>query len=138
MPKLVLWHFEVSKINFRGSIETGILGLAGFLLPGSGSLGALFNARNSCPTEGLRRVCALTIFLFSSLFFTNVAFNHIASFFAWSIFAVTIAAVSARSEAAVALRMAKTSGILSSRPSCRSTWWLSRKFLRTRICWQDW
>jgi hypothetical protein len=83
-------------------IETGILGLAGFFVTCIGALGALFTARNSCPTEGLRRVCALTIFLFSSLFFTNVAFNHTASFFAWSIFAVTIAAVSGRSEAVVA------------------------------------
>ena len=83
-------------------IETGILGLAGFFVTWIGLLAALFDARNNCLTEDLRRVCVLSMFLISSLFFLNVVFNHTASYFAWSIFAVTIAATSARSEAVVA------------------------------------
>jgi len=83
-------------------LETGILGFAGFLVTCIGALCALFTARSDCSTEGLRRVCILTMFLLGTLFSTNVVFNHTASFFAWSIFAVTIAATSARSEAAVA------------------------------------
>jgi hypothetical protein len=83
-------------------IETGILGLAGFFVTWIGLLVALFDARNNCLTEDLRRVCGLSIFLISSLFFLNVVFNHTASYFAWSIFAVTIAATSARSEAVMA------------------------------------
>ena len=83
-------------------IETGILGLAGFFVTCIGALATLFYARNNCLTEGLRRVCVLSMFLIGSLFFLNVVFNHTASFFAWSIFAVTIAATSARSEAVMA------------------------------------
>jgi hypothetical protein len=83
-------------------IETGILGLAGFFVTWIGLHVALFDARKDCLTEGLRRVCVLSMFLIGSLFFLNVVFNHTALFFAWSIFAVTIAATSARSEAIVA------------------------------------
>jgi hypothetical protein len=83
-------------------IETGILGLAGFFVTWIGVFRALFDARNDCLTDGLRRVCVLSMFLIGSLFFLNVVFNHTALFFAWSIFAVTIAATSARSEAIVA------------------------------------
>jgi hypothetical protein len=85
----------------RVVLETGILGLAGFVVTCIGALGALFYARNDCLTEGHRRICILSMFLIGSLFFTNVVFNHIASYFAWTIFAVTIAATSARSEAVV-------------------------------------
>jgi len=83
-------------------METGILGLAGFFVTWIGLSRALFDARNDCLNEGLRRVCVLSMFLIGTLFFLNVVFNHTASFFAWSIFAVTIAATSARSEAVVA------------------------------------
>jgi O-antigen ligase/polysaccharide polymerase Wzy-like membrane protein len=86
----------------RVILETGILGLAGFFITWMGLLVCMFNARNALLTEGLRRVCVLSIFLVSYLFFTNVAFNHTASFFAYWIFAVTIAATSARNEAVVA------------------------------------
>jgi hypothetical protein len=83
-------------------LETGVLGLAGFFVTWIGLLVALFDARNNCLTQGLRRVCVLSMFLICTLFFLNVVFNHTASFFAWSIFAVTIAATSTRSETVVA------------------------------------
>jgi O-Antigen ligase len=83
-------------------IETGILGLAGFFITWMGLVLGMFNARNNSLSDGLRRVCVLSMFVICMLFFQNVVFNHTASFFAWWILAVTIAATSARSEAVVA------------------------------------
>jgi hypothetical protein len=92
--------------NFEGQfprlvLETGILGLAGFVVTCIGALGTLFYARNDCLAEGHRRICLLSMFLIGIVFSTNVVFNHTASFFVWAIFVVTIAATSARREAVV-------------------------------------
>lgn len=73
-------------------METGLVGLIGFLITCAGTLYALFSTRHEIVNEGLRRVFVLSAFLVGSLFYTNVAFNHIASYFAWMVVAVTLAA----------------------------------------------
>jgi O-antigen ligase len=80
-------------------VETGLLGLIGFLVTSAGTIYVLLRARKSVSDEGLRRVFVLSAFLVASFFFTNVAFNHFASYFAWMIVAVTLAAASGPIEA---------------------------------------
>jgi O-antigen ligase len=75
-------------------METGLLGLSGFLITCAGTLYVIFATRRQIANEGLRRVLVLSAFLVGTLFYTNVAFNHIASFFAWVIVAITLASAS--------------------------------------------
>lgn len=87
-----LGHFEYQFP--RLVLETGLIGLAGFLITCAGTLYVMFDTRRKTMDEGLRRVFVLSAFLVGSYFYTNVAFNHFASFFAWMIVAVTLAAAS--------------------------------------------
>jgi hypothetical protein len=75
-------------------IETGLVGLLGFLVTCVGTLYVLFQVRQMVTDEGLRRILVLSAFLVASFFFTNVVFNHFASFFTWIIVAITLASVS--------------------------------------------
>lgn len=75
-------------------IETGLVGLVGFLVTCAGTLYVLFRVRQTVMDEGLRRVFVLSAFLVASFFFTNVVFNHFASFFTWVIVAITLASAS--------------------------------------------
>jgi hypothetical protein len=72
-------------------METGLIGLVGFLLVCAGILYLLFQKRRKLQDEGLRRVFVLSAFIIASYFYINVAFNHIASYFAWLIVTVTLA-----------------------------------------------
>ncbi len=83
------WQFP------RLVLETGLIGLAGFLITCIGTIYVIFKTRARISDEGLRRVFVLSAFLAGSLFYTNVVFNHIASFFAWIIVAVTLASSTA-------------------------------------------
>ncbi len=75
-------------------VETGLVGLLGFLMTCAGTLYVLFRVRQTVIDEGLRRVFVLGAFVVGSFFFTNVVFNHFASFFAWVIVAITLASAS--------------------------------------------
>jgi len=75
-------------------IETGLIGLLGFLMTCVGTLYVFFQVRRTVIDEGLRRVFVLGAFVVGSFFFTNVVFNHFASFFAWVIVAITLASAS--------------------------------------------
>jgi O-antigen ligase len=81
-------------------METGLVGLIGFLVICAGTVYVLFRIRRHVDDEGLRRVLVLTAFTAASYFYTNVAFNHIASYLAWLIVAVSLA--SATNSVAVA------------------------------------
>ena len=82
------WQFP------RLVLETGLIGLAGFLITCVGTIYVIFETRKRIPDESLRRIFVLSAFLVGSFFYTNVAFNHIASFFAWIIVTITLAAAS--------------------------------------------
>jgi O-antigen ligase len=84
-----LGHFESQYA--RIVMETGLIGLVGFLILSIGSVYALFGTRRMITDEGLRRIFVLSAFLVGSLFFTNVVFNHFASYFAWMIMPLTLA-----------------------------------------------
>jgi O-antigen ligase len=75
-------------------VETGLVGLLGFLMTCAGTLYVLFRVRQTVIDEGLRRVFVLSVFVIASFFFTNVVFNHFASFFTWVIVAITLASAS--------------------------------------------
>src|SRR5207248_2545691 len=75
-------------------VETGFVGLLGFMVTCVGTLYVLFRVRRTVMDEGLRRVFVLSAFLVGSFFFTNVVFNHFASFFAWLIVSITLASAS--------------------------------------------
>ena len=64
-------------------LETGVLGLIGFLIICYGTLRCLFVAAKRTHDDALRSSILVTILLVGSLFFLNVVFNHVASFFAW-------------------------------------------------------
>jgi len=75
-------------------VETGLVGLLGFLMTCAGTLYVLFRVRQTVIDEGLRRVFVLSVFVIASFFFTNVVFNHFASFFTWVIVTITLASAS--------------------------------------------
>ena len=75
-------------------METGLIGLVGFLVICAGILYLLFQKRRELHDEGLRRIFVLSAFIIASYFYINVAFNHIASYFAWVIVTVTLASAS--------------------------------------------
>jgi O-antigen ligase len=75
-------------------VETGLIGLLGFLMTCVGTLYVFFQVRRTVMDEGLRRVFVLSVFVIASFFFTNVVFNHFASFFTWVIVAITLASAS--------------------------------------------
>jgi len=77
-------------------MDTGILGLLGFLVICLGALGSLQAAKRNALTESERSVQLATQLLLASMFYTNVVFNHTASAFAWLIFAATLASAGAR------------------------------------------
>lgn len=72
-------------------IETGILGLAGFLMICTGAILTLQLAKRDASTKAERSILITTQLLLLSIFFTNIIFNHTASAFAWLIF-VAVAA----------------------------------------------
>jgi len=75
----------------RVVMESGFLGLAGFLVVCAGALLALQSARREGATSEERSVLLATQLLLLPLFYSNVIFNHIASAFVWMLFAVVLA-----------------------------------------------
>lgn len=72
-------------------LETGIIGLIGYLITVVGVVSCLLEERRLSRDGAARRIVALTLFLVASFFYINVVFNHISSFFAWTVFAMTMA-----------------------------------------------
>ncbi len=93
-------------------VETGFVGLLGFMITCGGTLYVLFQARSIVIDEGLRRVFVLSAFIVASFFFTNVVFNHFASFFAWVLVAITLASAS-QARAVKGVASYKSTGAMS-------------------------
>ena len=72
-------------------METGAIGVLGFLIVSGGLLGTLFRAQRFTPEAALRRsiICGSILILW--LMYSNIIFDHVASFFVWSIAALLIA-----------------------------------------------
>jgi hypothetical protein len=75
----------------RVILETGVLGLAGFLMICAGAILALQNSKKGMSNSRMRATLLATQLLLACLFYTNVVFNHTASAFAWLIFAAVMA-----------------------------------------------
>jgi hypothetical protein len=91
---------QLDFVNFEGQfarlvMETGVVGLAGFLVVSIGSVLALQTARRHAAADDKAALFA-TQLLLVSMFYTNVAFNHTASAFLWMIFAAVLAAFTKR------------------------------------------
>jgi uncharacterized membrane protein len=78
-------------------METGALGLLGFLIVVGGLMVTLYRAQRDTPDPPLRRSIITGLVLIGWLLYGNVIFDHVASFFVWSIAAVLLA----RAEASV-------------------------------------
>jgi hypothetical protein len=99
-------------------METGILGLIGFLMICIGAISTLQFAKQSVATQSERSVLLATQLLLISMFYTNVIFNHTASAFTWLIFVIALAG-SKESHTAVNLGNTNERG--------NNSWLLSRK-----------
>jgi hypothetical protein len=75
----------------RMIMETGIVGLFGYLIIGTGAILAL-QAEKFTATRGLRTVLLATQLFLLAIFYTAGIFNHTGAAFAWFIFAAVLAA----------------------------------------------
>jgi hypothetical protein len=74
-------------------LETGVLGVLGFITVCSGAICSLQLARRSQEDRRARAVLLSTQVLLGCMFYTNVVFNHTASTFAWMLFAAVMASL---------------------------------------------
>ena len=81
-------------------METGALGLAGFLVICAGAILALQAAKREANSAGERAMFLATQLLLLPMFYTNIVFNHTASAFAWMIFAGVVGAKGSAGERA--------------------------------------
>lgn len=72
-------------------METGALGLVGFLIVCWGLLTTLYRAQRETANPALRRSIITALVLIAWLLYSNVVFDHVSSFFVWSIAAVLLA-----------------------------------------------
>jgi O-antigen ligase len=75
----------------RVVMETGAVGLIGFLVVCGGLMMTLYRAQRDTPDPALRRAIITGMVLILWLVYSNVIFDHVASFFVWSIAAVLLA-----------------------------------------------
>ena len=83
-------HFE-SPLP-RLVVETGALGLVGYLVVCAGAILALQSAKHTASSDGVKAMLLATQLLLAIMFYSNVIFNHTASAFTWIIFAAVMAA----------------------------------------------
>jgi hypothetical protein len=88
-------HFE-SPLP-RLVMETGVLGLIGYLVICAGAILALQRAKREA-SAGTKAMLLATQFLLVTMFYGNVIFNHIASAFVWLIFAAVLAGGGGKAE----------------------------------------
>jgi len=72
-------------------METGALGLIGFLVTCTGLIVTLYRAQRDTPDIPLRRSIVTGAVLIFWLLYSNVVFDHVASFFVWSIASLLLA-----------------------------------------------
>jgi hypothetical protein len=80
----------------RVIVETGVLGLTGYVAICGGVILGLQLARRSAETCAMDAALFATQLLFIPMLYANVLFNHVASAFVWMIFAAVIVAVDVR------------------------------------------
>ena len=80
-------------------LETGILGLIGYLTVCAGALLALQCAKRETQSAGVRAMLLATQLLLLSAFYGSAIFNHTSSAFTWMIFAAVLAAAELKPEA---------------------------------------
>jgi hypothetical protein len=90
-------HFE-SPLP-RLVMETGVLGLIGYLVICAGALLALQRAKREAANVGAKAMLLATQFFLLPMFYGNVIFNHTASAFVWIIFAAVLAAAETNEKA---------------------------------------
>jgi hypothetical protein len=88
---------EMSNTTFESQLarlvlETGVLGLVGFVVICVGALLTLQVAKKHSTMAGAKAAILATQLLLLSMFLTNVVFNHVASAFVWMIFTAVLAA----------------------------------------------
>lgn len=81
-------------------LETGALGLAGFLVVCAGAIFALETAKRKAQSDGEKSMLLATQLFLLPIFYTNIIFNHTASAFVWMIFAVALAGCEGETKAA--------------------------------------
>lgn len=74
-------------------LETGVLGLMGFVLICGGAIASLQLAKRRVRDPGLSAALLATQLLLLPLFYANVVFNHTGSAFAWMLFAAALCQV---------------------------------------------
>ena len=79
-------------------METGALGLIGYLLVCAGAILALQRAKRQMPSAGGRAALLATQMLLLPMFYGNLIFDHTASAFVWMIFAVVMAGVGVKTK----------------------------------------
>jgi hypothetical protein len=89
---------EMTFTNYESQLprlvmESGVLGVIGFLVVCAGALLALERARREVATREEKGLLLTTELLLLPMFYTNVVFNHVASAFVWIIFAIVLANV---------------------------------------------
>jgi hypothetical protein len=93
----------------RLAMETGVMGLVGYLLVCTGALLALQRAAQLTIDVGVRAMLVATQMFLVIMFYENVVFDHTASAFVWMIFAAVMAAVETNKKAGILPgQMAKT------------------------------
>jgi O-antigen ligase len=75
----------------RITVETGAVGLLGFITICGGLVATLYRARRAAFDPALRSAMLTGLVLIGFLLYSNVVFDHVASFFAWSIAALLLA-----------------------------------------------
>jgi hypothetical protein len=100
---------EMSFTNYESQLprlvmESGILGLGGFLVVSAGALLALERARRDAATREESSLLLATQLLLLPILYGNIIYNHVASAFVWMIFAVVLSSVHVGPSKALVLR----------------------------------
>jgi hypothetical protein len=111
-------HFE-SPLP-RIVMETGVLGLIGYLLVCAGALLALQRAKRNVSGPGARAALLATQMLLLPMFYGNVLFDHTASAFAWMIFAAVLAGVEQNSDQTIESRNAILKAVMGNEEGVQS------------------
>jgi len=77
----------------RLAMETGFIGVVGYVVICGGAIVALQSAKQAARSESARSVLLATQILLVPFFYANLIYNHIASSFVWIIFATVMAAM---------------------------------------------
>ena len=109
-------YYATGEMGFNGFesplprlvMETGALGLIGYLVVCAGAILALQKAKRQAPSAGGRATLLATQMLLLPMFYGNLIFDHTVSAFVWMIFAAVLAGVEQSRNEKVENRKLKT------------------------------